>query len=344
MSSPVLVTGSSGLVGSECVRHFDRLGRRVHGVDNNGRMYWFGPDGDTRDNLRRLTHDTSKFHHHAVDIRDRGAVFTLFAEVMPKVVIHCAAQPSHDLATRRPLDDFEVNALGTLNLLEATRQIVPEATFVFASTNKVYGDTPNLCPLVELETRFDFAWPSQGFAESLSIDQSRHSIFGASKAAADLLVQEYARTFGLKTGCFRMGCITGASHAAAELHGFLAYLVRCVKEGRPYTVYGHKGKQVRDQLHAADVAAAFAEFAAAPRPGEVYNLGGGKQNSVSVLEAIDAAQDACGKKLEWTYSDVARGGDHCVWYTDTGKFRSHYPNWDVKRDLGQIIEELCRQP
>ncbi len=344
MSSPVLVTGSSGLVGSECVRHFDALGRRVHGVDNNARRDFFGADGDTRANLRRLEHETNRFEHHGIDIRNRFEVFALFAELRPGLVIHCAAQPSHDLATRRPVDDFEVNAVGTLNLLEATRQIAPEAVFCFASTNKVYGDTPNLCPLVELETRFELGWPAQGFAESLSIDQSRHSIFGASKAAADLLVQEYARTFGLRTGCFRMGCITGGSHAGTELHGFLAYLVRCCREGRPYTVYGHKGKQVRDQLHAADVAAAFAEFAAAPRPGEVYNLGGGKQNSVSVLEAIDAVQDACGKKLEWTYSDVARGGDHICYYSDTSKFRSHYPGWDVKRDLGQIIEELCRQP
>ncbi len=341
----VLVTGSSGLVGSECVRHFDSLGHKVYGIDSNARKDFFGDDGDTRPNTQRLLREIPGYVHCTADIRDREHLARVVETVSPTLVLHCAAQPSHDLATKRPIDDFEVNAVGTLNVLEATRLHAPEAVFVFASTNKVYGDAPNRLPIVELETRFDFAPDSPakyGVGEWMSVDQCRHSMFGASKLAADILVQEYAHTYGMKTGVFRGGCLTGGAHAAAELHGFLAYLVRCCKEGRPYKVFGHKGKQVRDQLHAYDVARAFEEFAKSPRPGAVYNLGGGKQNSISVLEAIDAVQFATGKKLAWEYVDQARGGDHCVWYTDTSKLRSHYPAWSVTRSLDTILEELCK--
>lgn len=338
-----LVTGSSGLVGSECVRHFDRLGWRVHGWDNNGRRDFFGPEGDTKHNLERLRRE-ARFTHHDVDIRFGFEVERVFQEIVPDLVIHCAAQPSHDLATQRPVDDFRVNALGTLNLLEATRRFAPDAVFCFASTNKVYGDAPNRLPLVEGQSRWDFAGAVDraGVNERMRIDRSRHSIFGASKLAADVMVQEYAHTYGLKTGCFRAGCLTGSAHAAVELHGFLAYLARCCREGRKYRVFGHKGKQVRDNLHAHDVARAFEDFAANPRPGEVYNLGGGPENSVSVLEAIGCVEAAFGRKLEWEYVDEPRGGDHVCYYSDTTKLRTHYPAWKVTRSLDSIITELCR--
>lgn len=341
----VLITGSSGLVGSECCRHFAALGYTVHGIDGNQRRDYFGPDGDTRPNLERLKRDLgATFIHHDIDVRDliKGWV----RHLRPTLVLHCAAQPSHDLASRRPVEDFRVNALGTLNMLEATRQHAPDAVFCFASTNKVYGDFPNRLALVERKTRWDFAYPhrQEGINENCPIDQSRHSIFGASKAAADLMVQEYGRTFNLRTGCFRFGCLTGAAHAGVELHGFLSYLARCCAEGRRYRVYGHKGKQVRDQLHAADVARAFELFAAAPRQGEVYNLGGGRVNSVSVLEAIEAVESASGKRLDWQYVEEARGGDHVCYYSDNSKFQAHYPEWTISRPLESIIEELCQTP
>jgi CDP-paratose 2-epimerase len=338
-----LVTGSSGLVGSEMVRTLDRLGWTTHGVDNNMRRDFFGPDGDTSGNLSRLRAATTAFEHHDVDIRDRDAVGQLLAAVRPDFVVHCAAQPSHDLAARRPFDDFDVNAVGTLNLLEAARAGCPESPFVFLSTNKVYGDAPNELELVELETRWDYADAAlrEGIDESCRIDATLHSLFGASKAAADLLVQEYGRYFGMPTVCFRGGCLTGSSHASAELHGFLAYIARCVREGRTYRIYGYKGKQVRDNIHASDVCAAALAFAESPRPGAVYNIGGGRANSVSVLEAIARFEELVGKELDVEYVDEARRGDHICYISDLRRLRSDYPEWDVRVSLDEIFDDLA---
>lgn len=341
----LFVTGSSGLVGSECVRHFAALGWIVHGADNNLRQTFFGKDGDTSPNLKRLRADVPGFVHHVCDVRNRYGMAVLVGDLRPDLIIHAAGQPSHDLAANQTFVDFDVNAGGTLNLLEAVRHESPGSAFCFLSTNKVYGDAPNYFPdFFEGETRHDTDpdehW--RGFDEgSVDIDQSTHSLFGVSKLAADLYTQEYGRYFGLKTVAFRCGCLTGGAHAGAEQHGFLAYLAKCCREGFPYTVYGYKGKQVRDQLHGVDVARACEEFYKCPRPGEVYNLGGGRENSVSVLEAIDLVETATGKKLSWTYVDEPRKGDHVCWITDTGKFCSHYPDWDVSRDLAAIIAELC---
>lgn len=340
----LLVTGSSGLIGSECVRHFDRQGWSVHGIDNNMRSDFFGADGDTSWNLRRLCDEARDFTHHDLDIRNRRAMLEAVAAIRPDLIIHCAAQPSHDLAAARPFDDFDVNAGGTLNLLEAARRHAPDAVFCFMSTNKVYGDAPNELPLVELPTRWDYADPKDhaGIAEDFRIDQSKHSVFGANKLAADVLVQEYGRYFGMKTGCFRGGCLTGPAHSAAELHGFLAYIVRCVKEGRKYRIFGYKGKQVRDNLHSFDVCRAMEEFYHSPRPGEVYNLGGGRSNSCSVLEAIHMIEEISGKKLDWEYVDQARSGDHICYISNLAKLRAHFPRWNVTRSLESILEEMCR--
>ena len=340
----LLVTGSSGLIGSQTVRHFDQQGWTVHGVDNNLRLDFFGPDGDTSTNLDCLKQQTRRFHAHNLDIRDRKAMFNLVDTLRPQLIVHCAAQPSHDLAGLRPADDFDVNALGTFNLLEAFRQHAPEAAFCHMSTNKVYGDAPNELPLLELETRWEYARAEDyhGIDENLRIDQSMHSIFGANKVAADVLVQEYGRYFGLKTACFRGGCLTGTAHAAAQLHGFLAFIVRCAREGRHYRVLGHKGKQVRDNLHAVDVCRAFDEFYRAPRCGEVYNLGGGRDNSISVLEAIDRVGQALGKKMSWDYDETGRKGDHICYISDLSKLRAHYPNWNVTYSLDFIVDEFCR--
>ena len=341
-----LVTGSSGLIGSEMVTTLDGQGWAVHGLDNNMRRDFFGPDGDTTANLERLVGATERFEHHALDIRDREGVASLMADVRPSLILHAAAQPSHDLAARRPFDDFDVNAVGTLNLLEAARAHCPESPFVFLSTNKVYGDAPNDLELVELETRYDYADPAlvAGIDESCRIDATLHSLFGASKAAADLLVQEYGRYFGMPTVCFRGGCLTGSSHASAELHGFLAYLARCVREGRTYRIYGYKGKQVRDNIHAADVCAAALAFAENPRPAAVYNIGGGRENSVSILEAIARLEELTGKKLEVEYVDEPRRGDHICYISDLGRLKSDYPNWDVTVSLEDILDDLAREP
>jgi CDP-paratose 2-epimerase len=340
----VLVTGSSGLIGSECVRHFEAKGFTVHGVDNNMRRDFFGADGDTSATVRELKRLCRNFTHHELDIRHRDAILALVEKIRPHLTIHCAAQPSHDLAAARPFDDFEVNAVGTLNLLEAVRRFAPECVFCFMSTNKVYGDAPNELPLVELETRWDYASASlcAGIDESLSIDHCTHSLFGASKVAADVLVQEYGRYFGMKTVCFRGGCLTGAAHAAAEQHGFLAYLAKCAHECRHYRVYGYKGKQVRDNLHAFDVCRAMEEFFLAPRCGEVYNLGGGRGNSVSVLEAIEMVQEFSGRKLSWEYVDQARKGDHICYISNVSKFRAHYPAWKISRSLDDILADLSK--
>jgi CDP-paratose 2-epimerase len=339
-----LVTGSSGLIGSEMVRTLDARGWAVHGADNNMRMDFFGADGDTTANLERLVGATKRFTHHDVDVRDRAGIARLVADARPELVVHCAAQPSHDLAARRPFDDFDVNAVGTLNLLEAARESCPESPFVFLSTNKVYGDAPNELELVELETRYDYADPAlhDGIDETCRIDTTLHSLFGASKAAADLLVQEYGRYFGMPTVCLRGGCLTGSSHASAELHGFLAYLARCIREGRTYRIYGYKGKQVRDNIHASDVCAAALAFADAPRPAAVYNIGGGRANSVSILEAAARLEELTGRKLDVEYVDEARRGDHICYISDLGRLMADYPGWEVTVSLEEILADLAR--
>ncbi len=338
----VLVTGSSGLIGSEAVTYYDAQGATVIGVDNNMRSYFFGPQGDTTWNLRRLQNTTNNFTHCSLDIRDQAAVEALFQEHRFDLIIHCAAQPSHDKAKEFPRLDFEVNAVATLNLLEAARQHCPEAVFIFMSTNKVYGDAPNEIPLVELETRWDYADPKDyhGIDENCRIDQSTHSLFGASKLAADVLVQEYGRYFGMPTVCFRGGCLTGPSHSGVELHGFLSYLVHVGVARKPYTIYGYKGKQVRDQIHSQDVLRAFNAFYHNPRPGEVYNLGGGRQNSVSVLEAIALIEELVGHKLDYRYSETNRIGDHICYISDLSKFMSHYPAWEISIGLDQMIVQM----
>jgi len=338
-----LVTGSSGLVGSETVAHLDGLGWAVDGVDNNMRADFFGPDGDTTATLVRLRRETRRFEHHDLDIRNRDRITTLLGETRPDLIVHAAAQPSHDLAATRPFDDFEVNALATLNLLEAARRFCPESPFVFVSTNKVYGDGPNSLPLVELETRWDYADPAdrQGIDESMSIDATLHSLFGVSKAAADLLVQEYGRYFGLPTVCFRGGCLTGPQHAGVPLHGFLAYLARAVRDGLPYRVYGHKAKQVRDNLHSLDVCRAILAFAERPSVGAVYNLGGGRENSISMLEAIARFEELYGRALQWEYVEEPRIGDHVCYISDLSRLRADYPEWDVSVTLDEVVESFA---
>ena len=338
----ILITGSSGLIGSEAVEYFDRQGHHVVGIDNNMRREFFGPAGDTTWNLERLKCSTQNFRHYPLDIRNRACVMALFEQNAFDLVIHCAAQPSHDKAKDIPLTDFEVNALGTLNLLEAARQHCPGAVFILMSTNKVYGDAPNQKPLKELATRYDYSDRAdfEGIDESCRIDRTLHSIFGASKVAADVMAQEYGRYFGMKVGVFRGGCLTGPSHSGVELHGFLSYLVKVAVEGRTYNVYGYKGKQVRDNIHSHDVVRAMEEFAGNPRPGEVYNLGGGRANSVSILEAFQRIEEITGRKIKWVYDDQNRKGDHICYISDLRKFRSHYPGWSVTRKLDAILEEI----
>jgi CDP-paratose 2-epimerase len=338
----VLVTGSSGLIGSEAVKHFDRQGHQVHGIDNNMRRVFFGDQGDTTWNLDHVLRTTKNFTHHNVDIRDRIALESLFGSQRFDLIVHCAAQPSHDKARDIPILDFEVNALGTVNLLEATRLHCPEAVFVFLSTNKVYGDTPNEIPLKELETRWEYARPEDydGIDENCRIDRTLHSLFGASKASADLMAQEYGRYFGMKVGVFRGGCLTGPSHSGVELHGFLSYLVKVALSGGTYSVFGYKGKQVRDNIHSHDVVRAIEEFAANPRRGEVYNLGGGRENSVSMLEAIAKIEQLSGKKLNWKYVEENRKGDHICYISNLAKFCSHYPNWSITISLDEILRQI----
>jgi CDP-paratose 2-epimerase len=338
----LLVTGSSGLIGSEVCRFFAARGFRVHGLDNNQRAVFFGPAGDTRWNQERLRAELPDFTHHEFDIRDRPGVLRLVAEIRPGAIVHTAAQPSHDRAAAIPFDDFDTNAVGTLNLLEAARRSCPEAPFVHMSTNKVYGDRPNTLPLRELPTRWDFAdaaW-EHGIPESLSIDQSKHSLFGASKAASDLLVQEYGRYFGMPTCCLRGGCLTGPNHSGVELHGFLSYLVKCNLEGKEYRVFGYQGKQVRDNIHAVDVAAFMHAFVAAPRVAEVYNLGGGKANSCSILEAFALVEKLSGQAMRHSYMEEARAGDHICYYSDLRKMRAHYPGWEITRPLEATVGEM----
>lgn len=341
-----LVTGSSGLIGSEAVAFLDHRGWEVHGVDNNMRREFFGPDGDTTWNLERLRRATTQFTHHALDIRERAAMIDLVGRLRPDLIIHAAAQPSHDLAKDRPFDDFDVNAGGTLNLLEATRRGCPESPFLFMSTNKVYGDAPNELPLVETDTRWDYADPADvhGIAETCRIDSCLHSLFGASKVAADVMVQEYGRYFSMPTVCYRGGCLTGPNHSGAELHGFLNYLAKCVREGRPYRVYGYKGKQVRDNIHSYDVCAAFLAFYERPRVAAVYNLGGGRGNSVSILEAVARFEELIGKKLPLQYIDQNRVGDHICYISDLRRLQADHPGWELTRSLDDILRELAAPP
>ena len=344
MRQTALITGSSGLIGSETVAYLDAHGWIVHGVDNNMRADFFGAAGDTRPTLARLRAETERFTHHDLGVREREAIAALVEEVRPDLIVHAAAQPSHDLAARRPFDDFEVNAVGTLNVLEAARRSCPESPFVFMSTNKVYGEHPNALPLVESPTRWDYAEPEHwnGVDERMPIDGTLHSLFGVSKASADLLVQEYGRYFGMPTVCFRGGCLTGPQHAGVPLHGFLAYLSRAVRDGLRYEVYGHKGKQVRDNLHSLDVCQAIVAFAERPQCAAVYNLGGARANSVSMLEAIARFEELYGRELEWEYVDEPRIGDHICYISDVGRFRSDYPAWDVSVSLEAIFDDFAR--
>lgn len=340
-TNKLLVTGSSGLIGSEVCAHFDALGWQIHGVDNNQRAAFFGPQGDNRHNQNRLQSTLIRFNHHEMDIRDRAGILGLLKEICPDAIVHAAAQPSHDLATRIPFDDFDTNAVGTLNLLEAARRSCPEAPFVALTTNKVYGDAPNELPLVELETRFDYADEElqNGIPETFRIDQSKHSLFGASKVAADVMTQEYGRYFGMPTCCLRGGCLTGPNHSGVELHGFLSYLVKCNCDGTRYHIYGYKGKQVRDNIHSNDVARFVAEFIAAPRVGEVYNLGGGRANSCSILEAVKKIESISGRKMDFDYIDRNREGDHICYISDLRKMKSHYPSWKLTKSLDDIFVE-----
>lgn len=338
----LLVTGSSGLIGSEVVDYFCRRGWQVHGIDNNMRADFFGSQGDTRWNQRRLVAMHTGFRHHELDIRHRGDVLAALESLRPALVVHTAAQPSHDLAASRPFDDFDVNAVGTLNLLEATRRHAPEAVFVHMSTNKVYGDRPNKIGLKELASRWDYDDPAfvDGIAEEFPIDQSKHSLFGASKLASDVMVQEYGRYFGMMTCCLRGGCLTGPNHSGVELHGFLSYLIKCNVEGRTYKVYGYKGKQVRDNIHACDVACFIHAFYESPRCGEVYNIGGGRRNSISILEAFDRITALSGLKMLYEYVDTNREGDHICYISDLSKMRRNYPGWDITKSLDDIFIEI----
>jgi len=339
----LLVTGSSGLIGSEIVTHFSDAGWDVHGVDNNARAVFFGPQGDTHWNRDRLVGRYSRFEHHELSILDRSRIAELVAAVRPDAVVHAAAQPSHDRAAAIPFLDFETNAVGTLNMLEAARTAVPGAPFVHFSTNKVYGDAPNTIAMREAATRWEIADPAfaDGIPESFSIDQSTHSIFGASKVAADVLVQEYGRYFGMSTCCLRGGCLTGPSHSGVELHGFLSYLVRCGLEGRMYRIFGYRGKQVRDNIHSKDVARFVEQFIASPRSGEVYNLGGGPGNTVSVIEAIAKVEQITGRAMPHEYDPANRRGDHICYYSDLKKLRAHYPKWDITIGVDQCLDEIA---
>jgi CDP-paratose 2-epimerase len=336
------VTGSSGLIGSEVCVHFGQLGWEVHGLDNNQRAIFFGPSGDTRWNQHRLEESIRGYQHHEIDIRNRQGIIELIAAVRPDAIVHTAAQPSHDRAASIPFDDFDTNAVGTFNLLEATRRYSTEVPFVHMSTNKVYGDAPNEIEMVELETRWDYADKryEHGIAEDFRIDQCKHSLFGASKVSADISVQEYGRYFNMPSCVLRGGCLTGPNHSGVELHGFLSYLVKCNIEERPYTIFGYKGKQVRDNIHSFDVARFIEEFIAAPRIAEVYNLGGGKDNTCSILEAFAISENISGNKMKYSYNETNRIGDHICYYSDLRKMKAHYPAWTITKSLQTTFEEI----
>jgi CDP-paratose 2-epimerase len=344
--SVAVITGSAGLIGSAASRYFAGLGLNVVGIDNDMRSVFFGEEASTAWQRKLLERDLrAKYHHREADIRDGITIDTIFKKYGHEVelVIHTAAQPSHDWAAREPITDFAINATGTLNLLEATRKHSPDSVFIFTSTNKVYGDVPNRLPLVEREGRWEIASGhtySNGIREDMAIDQALHSLFGASKVAADVLVQEYGRYFQMKTVCFRCGCLTGPNHSGTQLHGFLAYLMKCNVKGAPYTVFGYRGKQVRDNIHSNDLIRAFHEFFKSPRRGEVYNMGGGRYSHCSMLEAIEICEQISGKKLNWSYSEQNRTGDHIWWISDVGKFRGHYPGWNLQYDILGILREI----
>ena len=341
----ILITGSAGLIGSEAVMHFCLEEADVHGIDNNMRQYFFGPEASTDWNRERLEKTYKNYAHHALDIRSKDDLEELFKKHRFDIIIHTAAQPSHDWAAKEPLTDFGVNAVGTLNLLELTRLYSPDAVFLFTSTNKVYGDTPNALPLEELEMRYELPKDHRyfrGIDESMSIDHSTHSVFGASKVAADVMVQEYGRYFGMKTGVFRGGCLTGPMHSGTKLHGFLAYLIRSIVREEPYTIIGYKGKQVRDNIHSSDVLSAFAAFIEKPTCGEAYNIGGTRFSNLSMLEAIEKIEKMTGKKAKTTYSETNRIGDH-IWYiSNMTKFKNHYPAWQQRYDADKILEDMVR--
>jgi len=338
----LLVTGSSGLIGSEVCVHFAHLGWEIHGIDNNQRAVFFGAQGDTRWNQERLQTSLPSFHHHELDVRNREGLIGLISEIKPDAIVHTAAQPSHDRAATIPFDDFDINATGTLNLLEATRRYNTNIPFVHMSTNKVYGDAPNRINMKELETRWDYDDEiyRDGIPETFTIDQSKHSLFGASKVAADVMVQEYGRYFNMPTCSLRGGCLTGPNHSGVELHGFLSYLVKCNLEKKQYTIFGYKGKQVRDNIHSYDVARFIEEFIKAPRIGEVYNLGGGKQNTCSILEAFSITEKFTGIPMQYVYNNKNREGDHICYYSNLGKIKAHYPNWDITKSLEDTIGEI----
>tara|TARA_R110002167_G_scaffold199635_5_gene402917 strand:+ start:1434 stop:2486 length:1053 start_codon:yes stop_codon:yes gene_type:complete len=340
----IVVTGSSGLIGSEVCSYFSQRGHDIHGIDNNQRAVFFGPQGDTSWRLKELRDTLPSFTHHELDIRDRNRVLDLLKTIRPDAIVHAAAQPSHDKAASIPFDDFDVNAVGTLNLLESTRQSCPETPFVHMSTNKVYGDGPNEIKLTELEKRWEYADPlfSNGIPETFSIDQCKHSLFGASKVAADVMVQEYGRYFGMATCCLRGGCLTGPSHSGVELHGFLSYLIKCNLEGRTYKIFGYQGKQVRDNIHSKDVAQFIDCFIQSPRKGEVYNLGGGKENSCSILEAFESCEEYSGKRQVFEYVDEHRIGDHICYYSDLSKTKDHYPNFKIENSLPNTIMQIVQ--
>ena len=343
--SIALVTGSAGLIGSETSKRFHAEGMEIVGLDNDMRAEFFGPEASTLSTRQRLESVLPRYTHQSIDIRDFEAVKKVFerygAEI--EVIVHTAAQPSHDWAARAPHIDFGVNATGTLNMLEAARLYAPEAVFIFTSTNKVYGDTPNRLPLIELEKRWEID-PAHAYAvgidESMSIDQTKHSLFGASKVAADVLVQEYGRYFGMKPGIFRGGCLTGPGHAGTELHGFLAYLMKCTATGKPYRVFGYGGKQVRDNIHSHDLVEAFWQFFQAPRSAAVYNLGGSRHSNCSMLEAIEICEEISQKKLDWTYVEDNRIGDHIWWISDVRKFQADFPNWQYRYGIREILKEI----
>lgn len=338
----LLVTGSAGLIGSEVVSFFAQRNWEVIGIDNNMRADFFGSSGDTLWNAKRLEEVHSNYTHHVIDIRDRAIVGHFLKKVKPDAVVHAAAQPSHDLAASRPFDDFDVNAVGTLNLLEGLRRVSTNIPFVHMSTNKVYGDAPNNLKLTEHEKRWDYTDEEyfNGIQENFTIDQSKHSIFGASKVAGDVMVQEYGRYFGMPTCCLRGGCLTGPNHSGVELHGFLSYLIKCNLIEKEYVIFGYKGKQVRDNIHSYDVARFIEEFLINPRVAEVYNLGGGRSNSISILEAFDLITEISGKPMRYKYSDQNRSGDHICYISDLSKMKSHYPNWEITKNLKTTFQEI----
>jgi len=340
----LLVTGSAGLIGMEVCRHFADLGWQVTGIDNNQRAVFFGPGGDTSHNVAILQETLPYYEHHHRDIRDRSWLLDFMQQLRPDAIVHTAAQPSHDRAADIPFDDFDTNAVGTLNLLEAARRACPESPFVHMSTNKVYGDKPNNLPMTELETRWEYAdhHAGKGIDEHFSIDQSKHSVFGAGKVAADVMVQEYGRYFGMPTACLRGGCLTGPHHSGVQLHGFLQYLVKCQLTGKPYTIFGYKGKQVRDNIHSKDVARFIEAFIMAPRRGEVYNIGGGFANTCSILEAFAMVEKLTGKAMQYQYSAGARQGDHICYYSDLSRIRNHYPEWDISISLDDCLRDIVK--